>query len=201
MAGIIKTTRGFLLWILANTLILGILFLLFNALPLPMIIPCTYPVAQNLALAIIVLWIFQAILIPKTWRARSKPALIVYPLLLLLLLWLGSYPFSPLGFSNGRIPVLRGFVITRSLRPPLAIASGEIVTIAGGSIIGIRSTMLPVDISCFWASANGGAFDDPRTCDTDYSAPPAGFDVLKVDIQPGCHLPNTLGEIKIDILP
>ena len=147
------------------------------------------------------LWIFQTILIPKIGWGRTKPALIVLPLLLLLLLWLGSYPFSPLGFSNGRIPVLRGFVITMSLRPSLAIASGEIVTIASGSIIGIRSTTLPVDMSCFWATTNGGEFDDPRTCNTDYSAPPAGFDVLKVDIQPGCHLPNALGEIKITILP
>jgi hypothetical protein len=201
MAGIMKTTRGFLPWILANALILGILLFLFNALPLPTIIPCTYPLAQNLALALIMLWIFQAILIPKSGQARSKPALIVYPLLLLLLLWLGSYPFSPLGFSNGRIPVLHGFVITRPLRPPVAITSGEIVTITGGSIMGIRSTTLPVDLSCFWESANGGAFDDPRTCNPDYYAPPAGFDVLKVDIQPGCHLPNALGEIKIAILP
>jgi hypothetical protein len=201
MGGIMKTSRGLLPWFLANVLILGILLFFFNALRLPTIIPCTYPFAQNIALAIIILWIFQAILIPKTGRARSRPALIVLPLLLLLFLWIGSYQFSPLGFSNGRIPVLRGFVITRSLRPPVAIASGDIVTITGGSIIGIRSTTLPVASSCFWASANGGAFDDPRMCNTDYSAPPADFDVLKVAIQPGCHLPNTLGEIKIAVLP
>ena len=196
-----KTSRGLVLWILANTLILGILLFLFNALPLPTIIPCTYPPAQNLALAIIILWIFQPLLILKTGRARFKLALIVYPLLLVLLLWLGSYTFSPLGFSNGRIPVLRGFLITRSLTPPIAIASGEIVTITGGSIIGIRSTTLPVALSCFWASANGGVFDDPRTCNPDYSAPPSGFDVLKLAIQPGCHLPLALGEIKIAIMP
>ncbi len=201
MAGIMKTTQAFLLWIIANAFITGILLFLFNSLPLPTIIPCTYPLAQNLALAIILPWIFQVIVIPKTGQARSKPALTVLPILLLLLLWLGSYPFSPLGFSTGRIPILRGFVITRSLRPPLTIASGEIVTIAGGSVIGISSTTLPVDKSCFWTSANGGTFDDPRTCDTDYFAPPADYDVLKIHIQPGCHLPTALGEIKINILP
>jgi len=196
-----KITRSFLFWILANAFIMGLLFFLFNTLPLPTIIPCIYPFAQNLALAIIMLWIFQTILIPKTGWGRAKPALIVLPLLLMLLLWFGSYPFSPLGFSTGRISVLRGFEVTRSLQPPRTIASGKIVTVADGSVMGIRPITLPVDRSCFWASAKGGAFDDPRTCDTVYFAPAEEYDILKIDIQPGCHLPNLQGEIKFSILP
>jgi hypothetical protein len=51
-------------------------------------------------------------------------------------------------------------------------------------------------------SSNGGAFDDPTSCDTAYLSPEGvEFDILHVHINPGCHLPAAHGEIKVSILP
>jgi hypothetical protein len=76
------------------------------------------------------------------------------------------------------------------------------VTIAANSVTEIRPIILPGKITCFWASNNGGALDDPGSCDVAYLSPPvADFDILKVLVRPGCHMPVSHGEIRVSIQP
>ena len=197
-----KKGQPLLFVMIANAISLAVLLLFFDALHFPTLIPCTYPLAQSFTLALGASLVIHSFIINRIWLRRLRPIIVVYSLLLLLILWLGSYPFSPLGFSTGRIPVLRGFIVTRFGRPALSIASGEIVTIAGDSIIEIKPITIPADANCIWFSTNGGALDDPRSCDIAYFSPGgADYDLLKLLIQPGCHLPNARGEIRISILP
>ena len=122
--------------------------------------------------------------------------------LILLALWLGTYSISPLGFSSGRIPVAQGFVLTRSMRPDVNIASGETINVVSGSAIGIRAITLPIGKHCFWLSSKDGSFDDPGSCDIAYMPPTdSDFDLLKVLIQPACHLPEIQEHIKVIVLP
>jgi hypothetical protein len=120
----------------------------------------------------------------------------------LLVLWLGIYPISPLGFSSGRIPIAQGFILTQSLRPDAHIASGETITVVGGAAIALQAITIPVVKNCSWISAKGGKLDDPGSCDIAYM-PPANsdFDLLRVLVQPACQLPEVQENIKIVVLP
>jgi hypothetical protein len=197
----IKNGRLLLAILLRIIIVLG-LFLIFNSLPIPILVPCTHPISQNLAFAIILVLIFEIILLSRTRILNRKLIMVIYPILLLLVLWLGSYLYSPFGFSTGRIPVLQGFIVTRFSRHPISIPPGGIVNIPGGSISEINPVTLPVPLTCIWASTNGGALDDPGSCDTVYLSP-AGtyYDKLKLLIHPACHLPSVDSEIKVSILP
>ena len=127
---------------------------------------------------------------------------VVCLLLIALAGWLGSYRFSPLGFSSGRIPLINGFVITRRQQAQAVASPMQTITVAAGSAIGIDPQMLPGPVTCLWSSANGGAFDDPASCDTAYSpGEGAGFDVLRVDIRSACGLPSTVAQLNISMLP
>ena len=129
-------------------------------------------------------------------------ALAACTVLISLALWLGSYQTSPLGFSTGRIPLLRGFRITQAQRGQRDIPLRQVVTLSPGSAIGIDPLLLPVPATCAWASSNGGAFDDPASCDTAYSpGKGATFDVLRVNVRSACGLPSALGDVRIGVLP
>jgi hypothetical protein len=198
----LKIDRSLLRVLILNALGLGLFLPLFTALPLPALIPCAYPPAQSIAFALCVSLVLHLLLIRRISVTRSQPVILGYALLLVLAFWLGSYPLSPLGFASGRIPVLKGFKITRFGRPELSIASGQIVTIAGNSITEIQPITLPVDRTCTWVSAKGGALDEPRNCDVAYFSPGGAIsDTLRLLVQPGCHLPNSVGEIRFSILP
>lgn len=202
MIWIMRNSRSFFIKIIFNIFLVGILLFFFNVVPIPWIVPCTFPLAQNVSFAIVIPLIIQIVGILKIPAISSKSLLIVLIFLLTSVLWLGSYPFSPLGFSSGQIPLLRGFVVTRFDHLPLTIASSKIVTMTGGSTMEIQTLVLPVDISCYWMSSNGGAFDDPTSCDTAYLSPEGmDFDIIHLRIHPDCHLPDTLGEIKVSIFP
>jgi len=183
------------------TCVIVILFII-NFLPIPSLVPCTYPLAQNIIISLCVSLAVHFLVINRIWQSNSKLIGLIYALFLLLILWLGSYTFSPLGFSTGRIPVLRGFSVTRSGRPAISITSGDIVTIAANSVTEITPIILTGSTTCFWASNNGGALDDPGSCDVAYLSPQrADFDVLKVLVRPGCHMPFSHGEIRVSIQP
>lgn len=179
-----------------------VILLIINSLPVPFSVPCTYPLAQNIALALCISLGVHFLFINRTWPSNPGLVILIYSVFLILILALGSYTFSPLGFSTGRIPVLRGFTVTRFGRPPISITSGNIVTIAANSVTGIRPIVLPGSMTCYWASNNGGALDDPGSCDVAYLPPPgADFDILKVLVQPSCHMPVSHGEIRVSIQP
>jgi hypothetical protein len=202
MVHMLKIHRPLLFVIIADGLSIVVFLLFFAALPGLVLIPCTYPLAQSLAFALCAALLIHLFVFNRFWLVRARSLMVAYFLCLLLVLWLGSYPFSPLGFSSGRVPVLGGFMLTRSGRPPISVASRQVVTIAAASISQITPMTLPVDMTCTWLSTNGGALDDPRSCDVAYFSPGASaYDTLKLLIQPGCRLPNAEGEIKISILP
>jgi len=168
----------------------------------PIMLSCIHPLAVKI---LIVLAVTLALYLPANWKFRfgkNKPAIAIIALLAGLTLWFGSYPYSPLGFSSGRISILNGFVLTRLMRGNTTIQPGEIISISRNSVVGLSPLTLPVEMDCIWFSVNGGALDDPSSCDTAYIPPGnADFDILKLLIQPSCRLPNVTTQIKISILP
>ncbi len=161
-----------------------------------------HPLAQSAALAIIAASVIHLAAIRKLKRHGYGTALLLYGSLLLFTLWLGSYPLSPLGFSNGRIPLLRGFVVSQAHGTTLTVASRQTLTMGYGSIVQIQPDVLAGPVDCTWSSATGGTFDDPANCDTAFApSSSAQYDVLKVLVRSACGLPTAVGEIKVAILP
>ena len=199
---LMNITRPLLFVILLNGISIVVLFFFFNALSIPDWIPCIYHLSQSLAFALVISLFIHLLSLGRIWLTNSRLIVLIYSLLLLFTLWLGSYPYSPLGFSAGHIPVLQRFEVTRLGRPAISVRSGAIVTIARDSVAEITPLILPVDLTCTWMSTNGGTLEDPRSCDTAYLSPGgADYDILKLLIQPACHLPDALGEIRISVLP
>ena len=197
-----NTYRSIFYVLIADATCMIVILFIITFLPIPFLVPCTYPLAQNIIISLCASLAVHFLVIDRIWQSNSKLIGLIYALFLLLILGLGSYAFSPLGYSTGRIPVLRGFTVTRFGRPAISITSGEIVTIAANSVTEIRPIILPGSITCFWASNNGGALDDPGSCDVAYLPPQrADFDILKVLVRPGCNLPASHGEIRVSIQP
>lgn len=192
------------IWVVAflvDILLAGVLFVLFNALPLPPVVPCTHPLAQNFVLALILALVCQLLLGAKiaAWWQKAFSGLSIA--LLPMALWLGSYPFSPLGFSQGRIPLLNGFLVRTAARGAVHVAPGGVVEMSVNSIAAISPALLPGAVRCDWLSSNGGALDDSQSCDVSYMAPAADYDILKISLRPGCGLPASVAQLKISILP
>ncbi len=145
IAHTMKIDRPLLFGIIADALSIVVSLLIFGALPRLTLIPCTYPLAQSLTLALCAASLIHLFALYRFRLAGARPFIVAYSLCLFLVLWLGSYPFSPLGFSSGRIPVLNGFMVSRSGRPPISVASRQIVTIAATSITEIQPVTLPVE--------------------------------------------------------
>jgi hypothetical protein len=188
--------------LLLNLLLAGGIAVVVNNLPVPLFLPCTYPFALALLLGLgimLALNILAAGILGKPWLARSWLSFIALAVLGMLALWLGSYRYSPLTFSQESI--LRGFQITQQGRNDEFISSGAILVLQAGVPIGI-SVMPPApNARCLWSSLNGGIWDEPGSCDTVYKAPVAEFDLLTVRVYPGCNLPPARGQIRISILP
>jgi hypothetical protein len=168
----------------------------------PIMLSCIHPLAVKILIALAVT---LALCLPASGIlrfGRNKPVIAIIVLMAGLTLWLGSYAYSPLGFANGRIPILNGFALTRLMRGNTTIQPGEIISISRNSVVGLSPLTFPVEMDCIWFSVNGGALDDPSSCDTAYIPPGnADFDTLKLLIQPSCRLPNVTAQIRISILP
>ena len=190
-----------LIAISVSVLLSVILFAVLNALPIPLFLPCTHPFSQTAILALGCAAILQALLGAKILPGATKWMVGIAAALVLLAVWLGSYPFSPLGFADGRIPVLRGFLLTTRSLAGVDVAPGEIVTLSSGSAASIEPLLLAGDVACIWSSANQGVLDNPNDCTIAYRPPQAEYDILKVRIQPACGLPGSSAQIKISILP
>jgi hypothetical protein len=196
-----RSSRPFLVWTYVDLMVAGILMVIFNAVLHLNIIPCTAPLAQNLILSILAPLVAQVILIYCSGLFHNRVVLIIPLFILILILWLGAYQFSPLGYSTGSIPILEGFIITRPNRSSINIRSRAIVTISIDSVMEIQPVTSVADGTCYWVAANGGGIDDPRNCDIAYQPPQAAdVDTLNILFQPGCHLPNAHGDIKISVL-
>jgi hypothetical protein len=137
----------------------------------------------------------------KAWLKASLASLCAILVVGAFTLWLGSYAYSPLGFSNGRHPILQGFFVTRQGQIDELVASGEVILLQSGVPVGISvSTDMPSK-TCYWTSLNHGALDGFDQCDIVYAAPAADFDLLAVRIGSECKMPPIRGQIKISILP
>jgi hypothetical protein len=162
---------------------------------------CIHPLSQYAAIAVTAAGLAHAAVLLVIRRRRRWLALGAYPLLIVTALWLGSYQWSPLGFSSGHVPVLRGFRILQGQRSPVLVASGQTVSLASGSMIAIEPDLHVQDARCLWSSLNGAALDDPHSCATAYVAGSRALDVLKIRVDPACGLPHASGVLKLNILP
>ena len=165
------------------------LFAAFAAIP--SFVPCADPTAQRLGLALFFGMGFQLLAGARRWAdGRFRWALAAQAALLLLTVWLGLYPLSPL-FSSGRIPVLRGFSVLTRTRGTVSVAPGGTVTLGSGIPAAVQAlTLVEGNIRCRWMSTRGGALDDPQSCTTVYVPPQTDYDILKLSLQPGCGLPR-----------
>ncbi len=169
---------------------------------MPAFLLCMHPIARDVALALFTVLVVLAVSAFLLRRRVSRALLAACLVLVVLSAWLGSYRVSPLGFSSGRIPLLSGFLLVRPERPQTWVAPMQVVTIGSGSTMGISPQLLPGRVACMWSSSNGGAFDDPASCDTDYSPRQgAAFDTLRVYVRSACGLPSIVSEIHISVLP
>jgi hypothetical protein len=162
---------------------------------------CLHPSAQNLLLALFALFILGLIVSRHISPRYYKVGLIINALLILLTLWAGDYRYSPLGFaSEGRF-VLQEFVVLTRERGEKHIAPNEIITLGRTSAAFIQPILKAENTTCNWHSLNGGQLDGQDSCSLVYIPPPADYDILRLSIQPGCGLPNTVEQIRISILP
>jgi hypothetical protein len=168
----------------------------------PAFLLCLHPIARDIGLGLLAALVLLGIAALLLHRRALSFALGACLVLAALAFGLGSYRLSPLGFGSARIPLLNSFRITQALRGQREIPLRQVVTVSRGSITGIEPQLLPGPATCMWASSNGGAFDDPASCDTAYSpGEGATFDILHVSVRSACGLPPALGEIRIGVLP
>jgi hypothetical protein len=182
-------------FLILNLSLAGILFLVFRSFSDYAFLPCTYAPLQPILLAL-ASTLIVTIVLALFWRQQAGLSHLVFAVLLLVSLFLGSYRTSPL-----RLPIMDGFFITRHGRVNEVVASGDTITLSAGvpAAISIRSSLR--NLRCRWSSQNGGAWDDPFSCDTTYMPPTADYDILHVRIEPGCKYSPVRGQLKISILP
>ena len=187
---------------LADLGLFAILFAGFYFLPIPQLLPCAYPLAEKSVLAFCIALLILIFAFKKISFAARSFLTGINIVLSALILWLGIYSISPLGFSSGRIPLVQGFVLTQSMRPDVRVSSGNTINVIAGAPIALQVVTIPVARNCTWVSAKNGSMDDPASCDIAYK-PPANsdFDLLKVLVQPACQLPEAQENIRIDVLP
>ncbi len=186
--------------IFTDFLFTAISFAALNHFSPAQIIPCTDIWADHLILALILAFASHLVLAPILLPGRHKFFLAVPAALILFIFWLGVYSISPLGYSKGRIPNLRGFFLITASRS-FTIANKEIVSLGRGASVSISPLMLAGKFQCDWMSSAGAMFDNPSDCDTTYRVPDADHDILQVHIRSNCGLPDSIGQIKIGVLP
>lgn len=186
-----------------NLLITGIFYVALNVRAKPLL-SCVHPVASTMLMAsgiTLALNLLPILFLGKRWLPQSRISLSVLAALGLLAYWLGSYSYSPLGWSNGRYQFFHGFLITRHGQTNMPLDSGGIMVLRAGAPAGIVVVTDTPAVHCLWSSQNGGAWDEPDSCNTTYAAPTADYDILTVRIESSCGLPPERGQIKVSISP
>jgi hypothetical protein len=187
--------------VLVNLVPVVLFFVVLNNLLFLRIIPCADNWAQSLVLALLLALVIQIFLVPRIFPGHYKIIFGVYIVLILIILWLGLYPVSPLGYSTGRISALRGFVVMTNRKGITNVPLEGVITLGANAIVGVSPLTITDVVRCRWVSVNGGSLDGSNTCNIAYMAPQADYDILRVSIQPGCGLPASTGQFKISILP
>ncbi|MCC7119565.1 MAG: hypothetical protein IT310_13655 [Anaerolineales bacterium] len=162
---------------------------------------CLHPSAQNLLLILLVLLIL-GFLIRKRISPRSyKLILLANALLFALTLWLGDYRYSPLTSIRGDHFTLQEFVVLTREKGEKHIAPNEIITLGSSSAAFIQPVPETETMTCHWRSLEGGQLDGEDSCALTYIPPQAEYDILRLNIQPGCGRPSAVEQIRISILP
>ncbi|MBI3168499.1 MAG: hypothetical protein HYZ22_08480 [Chloroflexi bacterium] len=165
-------------------------------------LPCIHHLAVRILLtlgAVLVLNILLAVILGKRWRILSRWSIPSLLGLGLLVLWLGSYTYSPLLGANNQ--VLRGFLVTTQRQINTPLNSGDILITQADSPVAISVLSNLSTVNCRWESLRNGALDGSDSCDVIYAAPQAENDILTVRVEPGCKLLPAQGKLKISILP
>ena len=163
------------------------------------IIPCTVPVVTPLVVILSIALIGQILFLRRSPSKRYRLLVLAQVVLLTFILGLGSYRISPL-YSGTNI--LSGFNVMVGDKPSSNVKSGEIITLGQNSTVILVPLTLPgTTISCNWSSQNGGALDDPGSCETIYAPPAADYDILRLSVRSRCGLSDAVGQIKFSILP
>ncbi len=97
--------------------------------------------------------------------------------------------------------MLQEFVVLSRERGEKHVAPNGIITLGKTSAAFIQPVIEAENIKCTWYSLHGGQLDGEESCSLTYIPPLAENDILRVNIQPGCGLPNTVEQIRISILP
>lgn len=168
-----------------------------------MVLACVYPPAQAVAVAGSLVLVLALVLRMRPGAGGPGRLLILCTAASAAVFWLGAYRFSPLGFADGRVPLLRGFRVTRPGRTPAIIESGKLILVGSTTINEIEPLILPAaNATCSWQSSGGGAIDDPGSCDIAYQVPHgASYDVLKVFERSTCGFPPVTGSLRFGVLP
>ncbi len=196
--------RNLTAWtILINLLLSALAFLVAEGLHFPSLIPCTAPASQSVIAACAIALLFDLAVVPKIGPINRSWALTAVGACCAIAVWLGFYAISPLRFGRGGSPIVSGFMIARSERQPVVVSLGSAVAIAADSPVEIEPiTLAGTNVSCRWRSANGGAIDDPASCDIVYQPPVSvAYDALSVLAQPSCGLPEGVSQLRFSIAP
>ena len=209
----------------ANSMVLGFFtVLLLLSLQPSILVPCTDKVAQCVLLgllALIALHFFSQTLtslrsgpvdvdpqslgkvLGTNYLARHpKTTTIVVLGLCGLVLWLGSYTFSPLHLGSGRIPTILGFGVTTSDGSKYDLVAEGAFSIRNSAWASISPSIQPQDAKCDWNAAGGGTFDNSQRCDTAYyPSLGSGIALLELRAQSACQAQQAYAHLRVTILP
>ncbi|SRR5258708_33778153 len=177
-----------------------------NPRGISMFLNCMDPLARNLAIVVTIALIlslsYEIFLIKAAPRVYLLTAF-TFSALVGGTVWLGSYTSSPImHYANGQDSTLRALQVTRSLRDDVVPADGGAIALVGGSPSAISALTIPANARCIWASKDHATMDGVDSCELVYLPPSnATYDILRIHVIPGCQLPESNGQIKINLFP
>ncbi|WKZ48795.1 MAG: hypothetical protein QY306_05415 [Anaerolineales bacterium] len=162
---------------------------------------CLHPPAQNLLLILLGLLLTGFVLGKRISPRHYKLILLTNAILIALTLWLGDYRYSPLTFIRGDHFTLQEFIVLTREKGEKHIAPNEIITLGSSSAAFIQPVPVTENMTCHWRSLEDGQLDGEDSCALTYIPPRAEYDILRLNIQPGCGRPSAVEQIRVSILP
>ncbi|RIK29769.1 MAG: hypothetical protein DCC56_12115 [Anaerolineae bacterium] len=162
---------------------------------------CLHPPALNLLLILLGLFILGFTFNKRISSRYNKLILITNALLIALTLWLGDYRYSPLTSIRGDHFTLQEFIVLTREKGEIHIAPNEIITLGSSSAAFIQPVPVTENMTCHWRSLEDGQLDGEDSCALTYIPPRADYDILRLNIQPGCGRPSAVEQIRVSILP
>lgn len=193
-----------LLLLAANMVLAGAVFAGAESLEAPANIPCVALTFQHAIFACGIVLVLDLLVL--RWQGGRRFAwapLAILVGLSAIAAWLGSYQHSPLELDRGGAGQVSVYRLTRYGFPAQITGPSQIIIVKSGSPLEIQP-ILPSNLEtvCQWRADNGGAIDDPSSCDIAYEAPRgATYDILHLLTQSGCGLPQHSTQLRLSIAP